>query len=186
MAQRFTDDVQAAVSWLRASSQSSDIAMLTFSFSTFPALHMLNRDVDAVNAVVSDSGPCLDVETLCRNFLEAGRPRLPGWLLRPHVFDAFAHAYAFAVTRMLDVDWPPEPGQFATPVLFIANECDDIMPAADVHAFATAWQHGELWHVPGAAHLAAYKSDPARYSERVLSFLGRAFANRVSRAPSCA
>ena len=60
------------------------------------------------------------------------------------------------------------------------------MPADDVHAFAVAWQHGELWHVPGAAHLAAYKSDPARYSEKVVSFLARAFANAVNRAPSCA
>lgn len=172
MAQRYTDDVQAAVSWLRAS-QSSDIAILTFSFSTFPALHVLNRDVHAVRAVVSDSGPCLDVETLCRNFVEAGRAQLPAWLARPHVFDSFVLVYAFAVRRMLSVDWPPEPGRFKTPVLFIANECDAIMPADDVRAFAAAWQHGELWHVPGAAHLAAYKSDPARYAEKVVSFLAR-------------
>jgi pimeloyl-ACP methyl ester carboxylesterase len=185
MARRFTDDVHAAVSWLRAT-HSSDIAMLTFSFSTFPALHVLNRDVRAVDAVVSDSGPCLNVETVSRNFLEAGKAHLPAWAGRPHVFDAFARVYAFAVTRMLSVDWPPAPGRFTTPVLFIANECDVIIPAADVQAFATNWQHGELWHVPGAAHLAAYKADPAGYSQRVVSFLARAFANAADRAPSCA
>jgi pimeloyl-ACP methyl ester carboxylesterase len=173
MARRFTDDMDAAVSWLRAR-HDGPVSILTFSFSTFPALYVLQRPGTSVDAIVCDSGPCLDIDSLSHRFIAAGRKFLPDWLARPDTFELFRAAYARAVRWMLQVrQWPPDLSGTSTRLLFIANEHDAIVPAIDVVKFADLYKGSGCWEVTGASHLAAFKTDPTTYSRVVLEFLNR-------------
>lgn len=171
MARRFTDDMDAAVSWLRAR-HDGPVSILTFSFSTFPALYVLRRSGTKVDAIVCDSGPCLDIDSLSHRFIAAGQKFLPEWLLKPKTFAFFTSAYARAIRLMLNVhQWPPDLAGASTRLLFIANEHDNIVPASDVERFANLYDGAGCWQVPKATHLTAFKTDPEGYSRVVLEFL---------------
>jgi fermentation-respiration switch protein FrsA (DUF1100 family) len=61
-----------------------------------------------------------------------------------------------------------------TPVLFIHGEADDFVPFEMVlRLYEACPAEKELYTVPGAAHAAAYDTDPAEYERRIRNFLDK-------------
>jgi uncharacterized protein len=181
MSRRYTDDLEAVIQHVAADPElgTRPIAVLSFSFSTFPTMHCrARRDPRGLRALVFDSGPGWDEGEITANFLaHFGKEHFPAWLRGPLLFPFAAGLARRLATRLLHVThWPPALEQVSTPMLFICGEADPIMPPASVRPFARAAPRARFWEVPGAGHLQAYKVDPARYREVVVGFLDEACA----------
>jgi len=175
---RFTDDVYAAIRFVRnqPGCDKSPIALLTFSFSTFPALYVLKRWDCPVDAIICDSGPALDVKVLPERFIDAGKATLPRIFKGPILFGIVKKIYRWTINAMLGVQWPPDFRSFNGRLLLIANEEDIVIPPDEVRGIADLYPRSEFWVAPTTGHLMALRRRGQEYSTLVLEFLGRAFA----------
>lgn len=178
MSRRYTDDLETVITYVSAhpSLRLRPIAVLSFSFSTFPAMHCLaHRQPAKLTALVFDSGPTLSERELAKNFLNSvGRIYFPAWLRGPILFPLAANLAERFVSYFLHVDWPPPITPLNRPMLFICGGGDDIAPLAAIQPLASQVPLGELWVVPESPHLLSFKVAPLDYRKRVIDFLNRA------------
>ena len=172
MSRRFTDDMEAAIAFARRQPEfvASTVALLTFSFSTFPAVYVMKRPSCHVDAIICDSGPARDVNSLPERFLDAGRLMLPRIFKGPILYAVLKAVYRWAVNRMLAVDWPPDLSRLRGKLLLVANEEDTVIPPQEVKAVADLCPGSEFWMAPAAGHLMALRRRGKEYSSRLLDF----------------
>lgn len=179
MSERFTDDVESVVAYVRARPEWSGakITVYGFSFSTFPVLHALTREGHHVDAVVCDSGPTFAVSPLFTNFLRAGGLPLPRPFRSGLASRLVQRAFVGAGTAMLRPRWPPPSSERLTsvPMLFLVGARDRIVEPADVERLACLYPRARVVHLPGAAHLNGLKKAPEAYTGAIHQFLDDAF-----------
>ncbi|MDT3399151.1 alpha/beta fold hydrolase [Streptomyces sp. B1866] len=178
MGERFTrdlEDVLAAVAADPALAGGS-LAVLGFSFSTWPALVAAARSRVPVAAVVAEGGPGFDVAGGFGHFAALRGRTLPAALLTPRSLAAYQRAFRRAALRMLGAaGWPPDPGSVPARVMFIAGAHDAVVRPAEVERTARHYPGAEFWVAPNATHLSGLRFDTAEYERRVLGFLAEAF-----------
>ena len=175
---RFTGDVAAVVQHLRVLPEyrEAKYAVYGFSFSTFPILYIGTRRDCPVDAIICDSGPAVDIRALFRGFLDTKGVPVPlalrVWPARPVLASVFAGLGA----AMVRTEWPPPADEryLAIPLLFLAGEKDDVVPATMVEELARCYPHAEFHKIPDARHLQGASASPDFYRKTVLDFLGRA------------
>lgn len=177
MSTRFTDDMEAAIAFAKAQPQlgSSGLALLTISFSTFPALYVIPRGCPELKGLIFDSGPAYDVASVPGYLLTVQKALLPALFQKPIIFDVVKYVYAWAVNGMLNVKWPPSLDGFDAKLLFVANENDAVIPAHEVQRIAEQYPASERWLARETPHLLALKLREEEYTSVVLDFLRRAF-----------
>ncbi len=178
LSDKFTSDVLSLVELLRgrAEYRSAKVAVYGFSFSTFPMFYSLRDQDVAVDAVICDSGPGLELAPLFANFLDADVLPVPKALRANPARFAMERTLCWAGTTMLRSEWPPPlEGRYVdTPLLFIAGEEDRILPASSVDALAGCYADAEAHILPGIGHLLGLREAPEKYTSTVLDFLRRA------------
>jgi alpha-beta hydrolase superfamily lysophospholipase len=186
MSRRFTDDLEAVLAFVAADPSMGErpIAVLSFSFSTFPALHCrAHRAPKNVRALVLDSGPGICERDVTRRFLEnVGRLFFPVWLRGPIMFPIGSALIEYISTALLAVVWPPPLEGVDTPMLFVCGGADPIMPLEAVQPLADLVAASRVWVVPDSPHLLAFKVQPDEYRQEVVQFLDDACTDRLRRA----
>lgn len=174
LASRFTNDLVDGLERLRAEPRiTGTVSVLAFSFSAWPALRAARREGAAIDAVVCDSGPVLDIRAAVARLARLRAVTLPAWADRPAGRAALTASAAWTVSLMLgERGWPPRrPGP---PVLLVTGGRDRILPAEEILDFAAALPDTQTWMVPRAGHIRAVRSDPDGYARTVVGFLPRA------------
>lgn len=177
MARRFTSDVLDVIGHVRRDPGlgGGEVAMLAFSFSTWPALYALRDPGARVVALACDSGPAVSIPAAFRHFCTLRRERMPRALARQPIFALYAGAYRRCGTLMLDCrDWPPDLRGVPTRLLFVTGARDEVVPPASVAATAGRYPGAELWIAPSSIHLNAHRMDRAEYARRLTDFFDRA------------
>jgi pimeloyl-ACP methyl ester carboxylesterase len=173
LATRFTADLMDGLDqlWFQPGVRGR-VAVLAFSFGTWPAVRAARREGAMIDAVICDSGPVLDIRTAVVRMAKLQSYTLPDWARRPAGRNALVLSAGTLMPLMLgEYGWPPRrPGP---PVLLIAGGRDRILPAEEVTEFAAAVPGTRLWTSPRAGHLRALRSDPDGYAATVLDFLPR-------------
>ncbi len=179
MSRRFTDDMEAAILFVQNKPEIArgNIALFAFSFSTFPALYVMQRQETRVRAIICDSGPAMNVQRTCHRFVEAGKLRWPRIFRGPILGQIMKSVYANVAHAMLAVKWPPDLAHVPINMLFIANEKDVIIPADEVKQVAGLYPNAEYWLASGAAHLMAARVHREAYRKLVVDFLARNLRN---------
>lgn len=165
---REQDDVLGAVGVARARG-AQHVAVLGFSMGAASGLLAAARTAD-IEALVLDSAFARWEETLRAELREDWH--LPGPLLGYAVFlyETLSQTDAASVAPIEVVDRVAP-----RPMLFIAGAEDRTVDPADGAALAAAaGPSAEYVLVPRAAHVGAYRADPAGYTERLRDFLARA------------
>lgn len=179
MSRRFTDDLESVIKFTyeRLSCWQGKVAVVAFSFSTFPAIYVAaTRRHLTVDAMILDSGPTLSLEALGIRFIEVyGKAALPAICKGPVGYRVYKYVFVRALLIMLDVKWPVPLTDLATKFLFIAGEHDAVAVPQEVERVMALSCDSEMWVAPGANHLMAYWRDPEGYASRVIDFLKRAF-----------
>jgi len=175
MSRRYTDDLQATVEYLRRHPRLGALSViaLSFSFSTFPAMHCLaHRPSARLDGLILDSGPSLNEREIAMNFLRSiGRMYFPAWLRGPLMFPMSAHIVEKLISHFLHVDWPPQLENLHAPMLFICGADDEVAPVEAMRPLSERIPYAEFWLVPASPHLLAFKIEPEAYRRRVLAFL---------------
>lgn len=183
MSRRYTDDLQAMAAFIRQHPALGRVPLvvLSFSFSTFPAMHCLTRATAVQpNALIFDSGPAWSEREITSNFLASiGRMYFPGWLRGPVLYPVSARLVAALVSRFLDVAWPPSLEEIRTPMLFICGGADEVVPLRAMQPLVDKAPLAELWLVPDSPHLLAFKLEPEAYRKRVIAFLNEVCSERA-------
>ncbi|WP_082119260.1 alpha/beta hydrolase [Saccharothrix sp. ST-888] len=178
LSRRHTDDVAAVLDHLRRKAGYADarFAVFGFSFSTFPSLYLLRRPDCAVDAIICDSGPALELPPLFRNFVLAKGVPVPAPLRTEPSLGLLGRVFGSIGTAMLHAEWPPpaEDAYLRTPVLMLAGDSDSIIPVEGVRALADRYPGAEVRVLPGTGHLQGMKTAPEEYRSAVLDFLKRA------------
>ncbi|GHJ36845.1 alpha/beta hydrolase [Streptomyces sp. TS71-3] len=178
IADRHTSDLRDVVRGVRGDGElgRGHIAVLGFSFSTWPSLYLL-RDRDAgISAVMCDSGPMKDIAGGFRSFAELARRTLPRSLRQGAGFRTYRRAFAFVGMRMLAVgDWPPRLDGVTTRLLFVSGAKDDVVASEQVAGVARRYPSAEYWEAPNAMHMSGIRFDKDEYRDRMLRFLKDAF-----------
>jgi pimeloyl-ACP methyl ester carboxylesterase len=177
MAARFTSDVLDVVGHVRSDPElgGGKLAMLAFSFSTWPALYALREPGARIVALACDSGPAVSIPGAFRHFSTLRRKRMQRVLARQPMFALYASAYRLCGTLMLGrTDWPPDLRGLPTRLLFVTGARDEVVPPASVAATASHYPGAELWIAPSSIHLNAHRMDRAEYSRRLIDFFDRA------------
>jgi pimeloyl-ACP methyl ester carboxylesterase len=176
MSDRFTDDVCAGVTALR-SCGFDRVLVHAFSFSTFPALYVLQRPDCQVDGVIVDSGPRTQIAPMFGAFMEHMGFRFVPRLLRDGLLGKIVTwSYAAVGLRMLGVDWPPKVRP-DIPILFIAGDEDPISPAAEVAKMSEMYAGGRFWSAPNAGHLLAHRRHAEVYETHVLKLIDEVRTN---------
>ncbi|MBM7810375.1 alpha/beta hydrolase [Saccharothrix algeriensis] len=178
MADRFTGDLRDVLRFVAADPRMNrgKLAVLAFSFSTWPAVYALQGGGPPVAAIVCDSGPMHDIPGGFRHFTSLRRASLPEPLRRPGAFALYRKAFTLCGTRMLAVrGWPPPLPSVATRMLFIGGANDPVVPASQVMRVAAEYPAARRWVAPQAQHINAVRLDRDEYRERVTAFLAEAF-----------
>ena len=177
MSRRYTDDIEAAILFIQSQPEldRGDLALYCFSFSTFPALHVLRRPecLRLVRACILDSGPSINLTDISHRFAKAGKIKLPAIFKGPILGTVFQYVYAGAVVAMLAVHWPPQLDQMPVKLLFIANSDDEIVPPFQSQGMADLHPKSELWLATGTSHLMAFRDHNEVYRHRITDFLNR-------------
>jgi uncharacterized protein len=185
MAERFTSDLADVLRAVSADPQlgQGKLAVLAFSFSTWPAVYVL-RDIDVpVAAVICDSGPMYDISGAFVRFSGLRWATLDKARRGPGAFRLYRLAFRLSATRMLGVrDWPPPLPGTATRLLFIAGARDRVVPAVEVMRVADAYPAAQRWTAPMATHMNAVRLDKTGYHGLVTDFLAAAFCKEAARA----
>ena len=176
MGGRFTDDIESVIKFSRY--QLPEIKTLTlysYSFSTFSALSILNRELEQPDNIVLDSGPRLILKYLFGDFLdEFGRVvgLVPKFLKNPALYIFYRTSFQFFGYKMLSATcWPPDLSKLKGRVLFISNDKDPIFSEEELLSVAGQVSNKEIWVCPDSTHLQAYRSSPKKYQQVLLNFL---------------
>lgn len=174
LAERYSKDISTAIEAAHRAWPESQrpLVVCGFSFSTFPTLHNLRHPVTPIRAIICDSGPGLELETMLRGFLAGGHLPLPAPVRRVVQRRSVVEAFTSAAVTMLGTAWPPDPRSTAagtTPMLFLTGTNDEIVDPAQVRALASRYPHHQLVTLP-AGHLDGIKRAPREYVEAVTSF----------------
>ncbi|GGQ06459.1 alpha/beta hydrolase [Streptosporangium pseudovulgare] len=178
MASRFTSDLRDVLAAVAADAEMGEgrLAVLAFSFSTWPAVYALKGKGPEVAAVICDSGPMYDIPSGFRHFASLRWGTLGEEWKRPGAYGLYRFAFTLAGTRMLAVrNWPPPLPGVRTRLMFIAGANDPVVPAGQVMRVARRYPGAERWVAPEAQHMNAVRLDREEYRERVVGFLSRAF-----------
>lgn len=161
-------DVLGAVDWARANG-AARIVLLGFSMGATSSLLAAAQDGDVL-AVIADSPFSHLTRYLRRN--------LPVWTKLPN----------FPFTPLILTILPPLTGTrpdevdaesavdriYPRPILFVHSSGDGAIPSSNSAELAARHpDSSELWLTDGGAHVGSYRSDPAAYAQRVLTFLER-------------
>lgn len=176
LAERYSNDITTAIEAAHRAWPPirHPLVVWGFSFSTFPTLHNLRHPTTPISAIICDSGPGLELDTMLRGFLTGGHLPLPALVRRVVQRRSVVEAFTSAAVTMLGTAWPPDPGSTAagtTPMLFLTGATDEIVDPAQVQALASRYPHHQLVPLP-AGHLDGIKQAPQEYAEAVTSFLG--------------
>lgn len=173
MSERFTSDVEAMLRFVRAQlPQMRRLSLYTFSFSTFPSLYIVNRDVAQPDLIVLDSGPHHRIEGLYGKFLdEIARNFVPRFLRLPLLYSALKHIFQFFGLRMLGTTWPPDLSRMRSQVLFMMNGRDPVFPEQEIRHLAQGVPHRHFWSSPNSTHLQGFAADPEGYERALVAFL---------------
>lgn len=179
MSNRFTDDIAAVIDFVQGRPDlcAGQIALYTFSFSTFPALYVLDRPgCQQLAAIICDSGPVKHILPLYSRFIAANQLTLPALCKGPVLFAVVKVAYTYIGDAMLAVkNWPPRLEHLPVALLFIANERDTLIPAEEVQQVAALYPQAQFWMAPMTPHLQAVRMHEEEYAELIEDFLQRAF-----------
>ncbi|GAA2244904.1 hypothetical protein GCM10010232_34920 [Streptomyces amakusaensis] len=178
MSDRYTGDLADVIAAVRADPELNrgELAVISFSFSTWVALHVLDRLPVPLAAVICDSGPMDDTAGGLRHFARLRRSTLPERLREGVGFAVYRDLFARICLHMLAVrNWPPKLDGVPTRLMFIAGGEDPVVPAAQVLAVAARYPRAERWTAPNALHMNAVRFDAEEYRTRVLGFLAEAF-----------
>ncbi|HEY4022442.1 MAG TPA: alpha/beta fold hydrolase [Pseudonocardiaceae bacterium] len=185
MADRFTRDLADVLRTAGADPRlgTGKLAVLAFSFSTWPAVYLLRDSASTVSATICDSGPMYDITGGFVRFSGLRWSTLDqSWRL-PGAFTLYRWAFRFSATRMLAVrGWPPKLPDTAGRMLFIAGARDRIVPSGDVMQVADAYPHAQRWIGRMATHMNAVRLDKTEYRDLVREFLATAFDSEALRA----
>ncbi|KUJ66211.1 alpha/beta hydrolase [Streptomyces albus subsp. albus] len=152
------------------------IALLGFSFSTWPSLRVPLHSRVPVAAVIADSGPAYDVAGGLAHFATLRRNQLPDGLRGRVAFAAYRQAFRAFCMHMLRLrDWPPDMSSVSTRLMFIGGAQDTVVRADQVELVARQYPNAQWWLAPNAMHMNALRFDRAEYERRVLDFLAEAF-----------
>ncbi|MCC5603253.1 alpha/beta hydrolase [Nostoc favosum] len=178
MSRRFSDDIEAAISFVRSKPELAEgnIALLCFSFSTFPALYSMMRpqSQSSVRAIILDSGPTLSITQLSHRFIDAFKEfMLPSIFSGPILYPLLKTVYAMAINMMLAVKWPPKLSDLPINMLFIANEEDKIVPPDEIRQFTKLHPNSEFWLASHTPHLMAFWRHGEAYRNLIINFLSR-------------
>jgi fermentation-respiration switch protein FrsA (DUF1100 family) len=168
-----TRDLEGAVDFVR-SKGAQKVALLGYSMGASTAM-LVGARMPEVNAVVADSG----FSALSPFLLENAKhfTKLPDF---PFTYLIWATVPPVLGANLSQVSPMKEMGALAKKPLFIIHgDKDDTVNyhhALDLmEAYrANGGQHGEVWIVPGAGHVKAYRVAPVLYKEKLLDFLGSA------------
>ncbi len=184
MADRFDSDLRDVIHHVRTDPElrAGQVAVLAFSFSTWPAVHVLVQVDPPLSALVCDSGPAADIGDCLRRVMNLRRRSLPKLAQREPVFQMCRLAFELFGRHMLGVKgWPPDLEDVPTRLLFIAGARDPVIPAQVVTSFADRYQHAGWWVAPRAMHSNAIRVDRKDYLERLTTFLDGAFTEGDNR-----
>lgn len=175
MSERFTDDIEAVLHYARNNIQGiKTFTLYTFSFSTFPSLYLVRRQLQHPDAIILDSGPNTSVNGLFGKFLdEIGRSFVPKILKHPAFYPLLRYSFQFFGLRMLATRWPPDFSKLESEVLFIINGKDPLFPQEEIQRVANLIPNNHVWLCPDSTHLQAYKTDPENYEKTLLDFLNK-------------
>jgi pimeloyl-ACP methyl ester carboxylesterase len=179
MAARYTADLADVVAFAEAHPKlSGDVSVLAFSFSTWPALHILREPGIELAAVVCEGGPALDIGAGLRRLAELRRSRLPAPLRGAVPFAALRASLDLGGQIMLAVRaWPTDLDRTSTRTLFIAGGRDQVIPPPGVEALVRhyagrpAGERVSYWLAPRAIHLNALRLNRSDYTRIVPAFL---------------
>jgi uncharacterized protein len=194
MAARYVADLADVVSFARAHPMlGGDVSILAFSFSTWPALHILREPGIELAAVVCEGGPALDIGAGLRRLAELRRSSLPAPLREPIPFAALRAGLDVGGRIMLAVRaWPTNLDRVSTRALFIAGGRDQVVPPAAVEALLghyaarPAADRVTYWLAPRAIHLNALRLNRADYVRIVPAFLAGTPAPSSPAGPAAA
>ncbi|WP_444997960.1 alpha/beta hydrolase [Aliikangiella sp. IMCC44359] len=177
MSERFTDDIESALEFARKEfSQVETFSLYSFSFSTFPTLYIINRDMKQPCNIILDSGPSHQVEGLYGKFLDAlGKElgMLPGFFKYKAFYPVVKFCFQFFGLRMLATTWPPDFSKIKSKVLFITNDSDPIFPESDILKVAESIEDKQVILYENSSHLQAYRVDPDHYENGLIQFLNQ-------------
>jgi uncharacterized protein len=168
-----TRDLEGAVAFAR-SRGSQKVALLGYSMGASTAMLVGGRMAE-VDAVVADS----PFSSLGSFLLENAShfTKLPDV---PFSYLIWATVPPLLGTSLSKVSPISEMESLAKKPLFIIHGAkDDTIPDHNARDLMEAYrsrggQRGEVWIVPGAGHVKAFRVNPGEYKERVLEFLGSA------------
>ncbi|MFC0602047.1 alpha/beta hydrolase [Streptomyces palmae] len=183
----FTSDLRDVLDAVSADPElgGGSLALLGFSFSTWPSLRVLPDS--RVAAVVVEGGPALDVAGGLGHFAGLRRNQLRAWMRGPVSFAAYRWTFrAFSMHMLRLRDWPPDLSSVSTRLMFIGGAQDTVVQAEQVKRMARHCPKATWWLAPNAMHMNALRLDRAEYKRRVLPFLHKAFkdADRAGTARS--
>ncbi len=175
MSERFTDDIEAALRFARTTFPNvKRITLYASSFSTFPALYIVRRDVAQPDSIVLDSGPAGQVDDVYERLLtHLARWMVPWPFRQPLLFPLVKKSFKLFGLKMLATEWPPDLSLVESDVLFIMNENDPVCPVTEIQKISNKIRRHRVWLCPGADHLQAHRTNPAVYEETLLDFLRR-------------
>jgi len=173
MSQRFTDDIASALQYARDNfSGMEKYSLYSFSFSTFPALYIVTRNIEQPDSIILDSGPSIRIKRLYGEFLdEIGKEYLPALFKLPVVYPFLKYCFQYFGFFMLATNWPPDLSKLKGKVLFLMNSEDTIFPESEICDVANKIKKKKVWVCQGSTHLQGYKKDPEKYEEVLFQFL---------------
>lgn len=171
MAARFTSDLCDAIAHVRADPRvSGGVAVLAFSFSCWPAVRAARCEGAAVDAVVCDSGPVVDMAAAVERIARLRAVMLPAWAGRPAGAAALRWGARTAFRAALaQRSWPPVAD--GPPVLCLTGDRDRVLPADEVAEVAARMPRTRLVVLRRTGHLRGLTVDPEGYRRHVLDFL---------------
>ena len=179
MADRFVSDLRDVIEHVRGDAElgRGGTAILAFSFSTWPAIHILRDGSVPIDAVVCDSGPTADLGPPLRRAFDLKRRTLGPVLRHQPLYGMCRLAFQLFSRHMLAVrEWPPDLDGIRTRLMFISGERDAVILPAEVTALADNYPDATQWVCPNARHTGALRADRDEYGKRVTAFLDEAFS----------
>ncbi len=178
-----TNDLRAALHWLRARQPGAWIGVVGYSMGGAVAIMGAAVEPD-VRAVVADCAFCCQEEMIRLEWRRRFRwlPSSPVIEMADAVMPRL-HGYHFRDVQPLALVDRIAP----RPLLLIHAAADTIVPVSDAYRlYAAAGEPKELWVLPDVPHCGAYFFDRVAYCARVIDFFDRAagIASNEQRAMS--
>ena len=134
--------------------------------ATHEAAHSISdADYEAINSIIGDCGSLM--EQAPESFASLDEEQLRDYL-RGKLPACVRGGYDLRAARPVDAI-----AHARVPVLLLHGEGDRVVPVEMAHELAGAGTGHELHTFPGAGHCCAVFSDPGRYWDVVLGFVGR-------------